>query len=259
MQSDDERMTHIFGLYLFPGVYEFYFISDEKRFICDHYAKKKHENDEEMNCIEITQPEKKENLIKIYIKDQVKETFILGSWDKYANKHKMLRYDQKVKFFQEKEREFIGLEELKNKNYDQVEAFQYFIFKRDFNSFHGSHYDWWAFPITAKSSYGYKYAIDPVEAELLKKDEVYMKQYLYGVKFLAFAWGWDILNADYIAKPFKDQCWSDWPIRLYKAAMSLDILRKCETRNDFDEKIFIYLKSLKKYAKILIKKYGKFD
>lgn len=253
------KITQIFGLYLLPGIYNFFFIMDEKRIVYEHYERTELMNGEIMNYIEMKEKNnQKEILKKIYIFHETKPVFIQGSWDNFSAKHKMLSYNQEINSFYEKEKEFIGLESLKQKNYKQVEKFQYYLAQKDFDSFHGTHYDWWAFPIGERSSKGFKYTIDPVEAEFLKKDEEYMKFYLLGVKLLAFSWGWDILNADFIENPIKNQCWSHWPIRLFKAVVSLEIMRKCECGNDWNEKIDIYFRSLKKYAEILIKKHGKF-
>lgn len=258
MERECEEITHIIGLDLAPGVYEFFFLSESNLFLSEYFPQKIMETTK-LNFIEITEHATKEKITKIYTKSPSLEVFIVGSWEKYySTKYKMLPYRRKLKDFWKKEKEFIGLESLKKENHKQIDNFLKYISEKDFYSFHQSHYDWWAFPIEEGSMYGFKYSIDPVEAELLKNDEGYMKQYLNGVRLLALAWGWDILNANYVEYPKQGQCWAHWPIRLYKAVKSLNVLKRCNSKNYFDEKILIYLSSLQKYAKILIKKYGKF-
>lgn len=53
----------------------------------------------------------------------------------------------------------------------QNAEFKQWCLQKDFEQFHYSHYDWWAFPINRKSSYGDKYKLFPEDKKILEKDE----------------------------------------------------------------------------------------
>lgn len=121
--------------------------------------------------------------------------------------------------------EFVGLDFLKARHAQQLEDFEQWASERDWMAFHNSHYDWWTFPYGCNtSSYGAAYAIYEYEAELLKQDEQFIKRFLRGVELLMLSWGWDLYGRCYISNPDPDQCWQNWPIRLYKCAKSLRLL-----------------------------------
>ena len=121
--------------------------------------------------------------------------------------------------------EFVGLEYLKKKHAAQIAEFEQWASERDWMAFHNSHYDWWTFAYGCNtSSYGAAYAIYEYEAELLKQDEQFIKRFLRGVELLMLSWGWDLYGRCYISNPDSDQCWQNWPIRLYKCAKSLTLL-----------------------------------
>lgn len=120
--------------------------------------------------------------------------------------------------------EFVGLEELKKQHAVQIARFELWAARRKWIMFHHSHYDWWAFPYGCHSgSYGAAYAIYDYEAELLKQDEVFIKRFLRGVELLMLSWGWNLYGRCYVQNPDSDQCWHNWPIRLYKCAKSLKL------------------------------------
>lgn len=120
--------------------------------------------------------------------------------------------------------EFVGLEYLKKKHAAQIAEFEQWASERDWMAFHNSHYDWWTFPYGYHtSSYGAAYAIYEYEAEHLKQDEQFIKRFLRGVELLMLSWGWDLNGRCHIPNPDPDQCWQDWPIRLYKCAKSLKL------------------------------------
>ena len=139
--------------------------------------------------------------------------------------------------------DFVGLEQLKKKHASQVEIFEVWAAKRDWNSFHMSHYDWWTFPYGSHSSaFGASYTIHEHEAEMLKQDKEFIKRFLRGVELLMLSWGWDLYGKCEVTDPDPDQCWQDWPIRLYKCAKSLKLF-------GFEDEF----KSVKEYALPLIK------
>lgn len=150
--------------------------------------------------------------------------------------------------------DFVGLEELKRKHAEQLARFESWAAKRAWKSFHVSHYDWWMFPYGCHSgAFGASYAIYEYEAEVLKQDKEFIRRFLRGVELLMLSWGWDLYGKCEVKDPDPDQCWQDWPIRLYKCAKSLKLF-------GFEEEF----NSVKEYALPLIKaglnfQYGKRD
>lgn len=120
--------------------------------------------------------------------------------------------------------EFVGLDELKRRHAAQIEKFKSWAAAGDWKSFHRSHYDWWTFPYGCHSgAYGAAYAIYEHEAEILKQDKVFMSLFIRGVELLMLSWGWDLHKRCHIPNPAPDQCWQNWPIRLYKCAKSIKL------------------------------------
>ena len=139
--------------------------------------------------------------------------------------------------------DFVGLEALKNKHAQQLERFEEWASKRDWKSFHYSHYDWWMFPYGCHSgAYGASYAIYEHEAEILLQDEEFIRRYLRGVELLMLSWGWDLYGTREVKDPDPDQCWHHWPIRIYKCARSLRLM-------GFEDEF----RSVREYALPLIK------
>ena len=116
----EETITHIFGLLLPPNTYKFVFHQNDKVFLSDFYRKTLSEEEGEVNYVEI-KTEKKEQLVKFYVCHPFfsNDVYISGTWDSDfpQKKHKMLVYEQGLLRFRKKENEFIGLEELKQKNF----------------------------------------------------------------------------------------------------------------------------------------------
>jgi hypothetical protein len=139
--------------------------------------------------------------------------------------------------------EFFGVEQIKVKQKWQLDLFEEWASKDQWMKFHSSHYDWWMFPINSPSGYGFAWTVYEGDIFELKKDEVYIRNYIRGVELLAKSWGWNLCGHDYILSPHSDQKWQRWPIRLYKAAQSVQLF-------SFDD----YFASLKKYALDLIQK-----
>lgn len=115
---------------------------------------------------------------------------------------------------------FAGLETLKRTHNDQIAQFEDWAARNDWETFHRSHYDWWAFPIDQPSAYGFKWVVYEGEIASLKTEAEFMSSYRRGLVLLAASWGWDLDSADFLTHPLPSQCWHNWPIRLYKAAYS---------------------------------------
>ena len=47
-----------------------------------------------------------------------------------------------------------------------------------------------------------------------------MLRYRRGTELVARAWGWDVAAASEIQNPQHGQSWHDWPVRLFKMALS---------------------------------------
>ena len=116
--------------------------------------------------------------------------------------------------------EYIGNENLKRKLHEQVEKFEKLTKSSSFREIQSSHFDWWTFPINESSSHGLSYTVSSKVVGELKKDEQFVSELRKAVHFVLFAWGWDVERADFVDKPHKDQKWSNWPVRLYKASRS---------------------------------------
>lgn len=117
--------------------------------------------------------------------------------------------------------DFVGLEELKRKQREQLYNFECWAASGKWNEFHRHHYDWWMFPYNQPSSYGEAYTVYDYEVNLLKKDSIFARRYLRGVELLLLSWGWKLKDHKMVDNPDLFQDWADWPIRLYKCASSL--------------------------------------
>lgn len=118
---------------------------------------------------------------------------------------------------------FVGIAELKRKQAGQLADFERLAARGDWRGIHQAHYDWWMFPIDEASQHGLAYTVYPGDIAELQRDAEYMRSYLRGVELLARAWGWDLAGQRYLPNPQPGQGWSRWPIRLYKAARSLQL------------------------------------
>lgn len=137
--------------------------------------------------------------------------------------------------------DFVGVAQLKASQRRQLEDFERWAANGQWAQIHHRHYDWWMFPIPAPSSDGLKWTVYAGDIAELKADEAYVRDYLRGVALLMAAWGWDLGAQDFLPDPGPDQKWQDWPVRLYKAAVSVQAF-------GFDAPVA----SLKKYAPLLI-------
>jgi hypothetical protein len=118
---------------------------------------------------------------------------------------------------------FVGLPALKHKQAAQLARFERLAAAGDWQGIHQDHYDWWMFPIDEHSQHGAAYVVYPGDIADLKRDPEFVRSYLRGVELLALAWGWDLAARRPVARPGRGQAWSRWPIRLYKAARSLQL------------------------------------
>ena len=115
---------------------------------------------------------------------------------------------------------FVGISALTKKHHTQVAAFRRWAGRGDWSKFHREHYDWWAFPIAQKSSYGSKYVVFSGDVDTLNANPQFVADYVDGVQLVAASWGWDVYAGTYIANPAPGQTWAQWPIRLSKMLRS---------------------------------------
>jgi len=139
--------------------------------------------------------------------------------------------------------EFVGLPALKAKQKGHLALFEEWARTSHWQNFHSTHYDWWMFPYSQPSQFGFAYVVYDSEIHDLKQDPEFVTNYLRGVELLLLSWGWNLHKEALVSDPDPDQKWHNWPIRLYKCAMSL--------------KEFGYVtefNSVRNYARLLIKK-----
>ena len=117
--------------------------------------------------------------------------------------------------------EFIGCEKLIQYHQDQLVNFRLWASTGDWNSFHHNHYDWWTFPIIAKSSYGHMYSVSAESVALLKEDREFLEKLAEGAQLLLQSWGWNYETNQPIEDLSSGQSWANWPIRLYKCWKSM--------------------------------------
>jgi hypothetical protein len=137
---------------------------------------------------------------------------------------------------------FAGLDRLKTTHSDQIEKFEIWAARGEWELFHSSHYDWWTFPIQKPSAYGLEWTVYEGEVSILKNDAQFLQRYQRGVELVSASWGWDLLKKDYITQPAPGQSWHHWPVRLFKAALSVQLF-------GYDE----FFDSLKLYALDLLR------
>jgi len=124
--------------------------------------------------------------------------------------------------------EFIGIHKLKELQDGQLRLFEQWSSNRAWSEFHHNHYDWWTFPINIRSRFGAKYMIDEDGVEILKGDDVFIRNLKRCTFLLLQSWGWNLYDLKLIANPDENQSWQNWSVRLYKCALSLKIFG-CET------------------------------
>jgi len=123
---------------------------------------------------------------------------------------------------------FVGLKRLKEKQKEQLLAFEKWAEADNWQAFHEAHYDWWMFPIDQPSRLGFAYTVNQSDIATLKNDLEFMTNYLRGVELLLLSWGWALNKKCLIPEPKEDQTWHNWPIRLSKCAQSLELFECTE-------------------------------
>jgi hypothetical protein len=127
--------------------------------------------------------------------------------------------------------EFLGVEQLKLEQRNQLVLFQKWAEESNWISFHDNHYDWWAFPIEKPSGKGFRYSVsDQIRVEL-KADTVFVEQLRECSRLLLLSWGWDIEAQRLVANPDVGQSWANWPVRLYKCNRSLKLFGQTDMVN----------------------------
>lgn len=72
-----------------------------------------------------------------------------------------------------------GLDGVKAWQREQLDKFERWAAKGDWGRFHGSHYDWWMFPIDRDSGgQGAKWTVYAGDVEELKRDPDFVRDYL---------------------------------------------------------------------------------
>ena len=115
---------------------------------------------------------------------------------------------------------------IKTKCLHQNVVFKQWADKKKWGAIHEAHYDWWAFPIDRPSSYGSAYQIGTDEFDHLSTDKEFIEALRINSIIVCQAWGWDLIKGEKIITKEKDQKWQDWPVRLYKMSMSLELFKQ---------------------------------
>ena len=76
------------------------------------------------------------------------------------------------------------------------------------------------FPIDRPSAYGVTWTVCDGDIFDLKQDAAFMQRYRRGIELVELSWGWDVVAASEIQNPQPGQSWHDWPVRLFKMALS---------------------------------------
>ncbi len=138
---------------------------------------------------------------------------------------------------------FVGVPALIEQHRKQIADFESWAANRQWMQFHLNHYDWWAFPISFRSSYGKRYTVYEGEIHAMNQQSEFVVRHRRGIELLALSWGWDVHHSDFIEHPDTDQAWQHWTVRLYKAAWSAQLFSHMDL-----------FESLKTYALWLMKR-----
>jgi hypothetical protein len=124
--------------------------------------------------------------------------------------------------------EFVGIEQLKSEQLDQLNLFQRWADGSNWSSFHDSHYDWWAFPIDKPSGKGFRYSVSTEVIHDLLLDDRFIDQLRKCSTLLLLSWGWDSEAQKLVDSPEEGQGWAMWPVRLYKCNRSLRLFEQTD-------------------------------
>ena len=130
---------------------------------------------------------------------------------------------RQVEILDQDHADFVEVDTLIQENANQLLKFRTFAKNHDWQSFHSNHYDWWTFPISSPSSYGYRYSVSNESVEKLKQSSQFLSNLSECVDLLLLSWGWDSMKNEKLAHVEPGQAWANWPIRLYKAWRSVQI------------------------------------
>lgn len=120
-------------------------------------------------------------------------------------------------------RDFIGVEELLERHYQQVALFESWAESNNWAMFHIEHYDWWAFPIDKDSGFGAKYKVGSEEIKLLKENQFFTQSLSNAIALYLLSSGWDSKELEYLPDAGKNKKYKNHPIRLWKVWRSARI------------------------------------
>lgn len=142
------------------------------------------------------------------------------------------KYTEPINYYEREEyKTYGGSEDLMLKNIEQHKTFTDWTKTKDWEKFHFSHFDWWAFPIDEKSNtYGQQYAVPNEEIKILRQDKEFLERLDENLKNATTAYGWDLSLGSWIPDAIRGK--NQIPqslaqIRLYKMARSALIFGKC--------------------------------
>ncbi len=119
--------------------------------------------------------------------------------------------------------DFVGVDQIHQKQREQVEIFLGWAVAHDWNAFHTNHYDWWAFPIDMPSNFGFNFTVFPEDVRELKSKPDFTRNLTEAARLLLLSWGWDADLERPLDHPEPGQSWADWPIRWSKCTSSLKL------------------------------------
>ena len=136
--------------------------------------------------------------------------------------------------------EFVGVQELKRLQAEQVTKFRSWAKGGHWDAFHSNHYDWWTFPTDAPSSFGFKFTLTEESIQELSQDQDFIASLRKAAELLLSSWGWNAALKLPIQHPASGQAWANWPIRLAKCNRSLVLFKQ----EDLVESTRIFAKHL---------------
>jgi hypothetical protein len=168
---------------------------------------------------------------QLLVKESQEMAADLSTSSKLASNYKNLQSKIKVQAGNNKNANFVGIEEMKkalrnkdgagNGNLNKfINWAQAGIWEQFGPSYH--HYDWWMFPIDRSSQgYGLQYTVYQNDIQQLKADLDWLKDYRLSAILLMQSWGWDVKNKKKYDTVAPGQQWRNWDVRLGKLIHSL--------------------------------------
>lgn len=123
---------------------------------------------------------------------------------------------------------FVGVANMVRYTVLQSNLFTKWTKASDWNKYHSSHYDWWAFPILERSS-RLQFTVPDlsVHYRALVANPLWPQAVFRNVSSLLLSWGWEGSTNTAISKPGDGQRWHNWPVRLYKMGRCLLTIIAC--------------------------------